>query len=151
MTSRIDLALQVATELLPAAAAVQSPPQSPSASRFSRGSAVPHGSPLATALLAAERDLAATHLTSSFAGGRPRAASERIASVHGSVSPSSRAPRAPASEGGEPRDDSDDDSSARGVLVRSRSSGDSDDDSSSSETSPPERLDKSLGSTPCKV
>ena len=113
---------QVASELLPAVASTV--PHSPSASRFSRSSAVPQGAALAEALLRAERDLAATHLTSTLSASP---------SVGDSGSPAMPAPRTPPSEGGgaEARDGSDV-GSARGVLTRQSSGGESE----TSETSP---------------
>ena len=117
---------QVASELLPAVASTV--PHSPSASRFSRSSAVPQGAALAEALLHAERGLAATHLGS---GLNSATASP---SVGDSGSPALPAPRTPPSEGGaaELRDGSSD--SARGVLTQARRS--SDGGSETSETSP---------------
>lgn len=119
---------QVASELLPAVASTV--PHSPSASRFSRSSAVPQGAALAEALLHAERGLAATHL----GGALPSASASASPSVGDSGSPALPAPRTPPSEGGaaELRDGSSD--SARGVLTQARES--SDGGSETSETSP---------------
>lgn len=109
---------QVASELLPAA--THTAPNSPSASRFSRGSAVPPGAALADALLSAERGLAATHI------------GVTSPCVADSGSPAAPGPRTPPSEG-DPAEEEEGSSggSARGVLAR-HSSGDSD----ASETSP---------------
>lgn len=108
---------QVASELLPAA--THTAPNSPSASRFSRGSAVPPGAALADALLSAERGLAATHIG---------AASPCVAD---SGSPSAPGPRTPPSEGDPAEEEGSSGGSARGVLARHSSGG-----SEGSETSP---------------
>ena len=102
-------------------------PHSPSASRFSRSSAVPQGAALAEALLRAERDLAATHLTSTSASP----------SVGDSGSPAMPASRTPSSEGSgaEARDGSDV-GSARGVLMRQSSGGESETSEASPELPP---------------
>jgi len=102
-------------------------PHSPTASRFSRSSAVPQGAALAEALLHAERGLAATHL----GGALPSASASP--SVGDSGSPAMPVTRTPPSEGGgaEARDGSDM-GSARGVLTRQSSGGSSE----TSETSP---------------
>ena len=116
----------MASELLPAVASTV--PHSPSASRFSRSSAVPPGAALAEALLHAERGLAATHLGGSLSS----ASASASPSVGDSGSPAMPAPRTPPSEGGvsELRDGSTG-GSARGVLTRQSSEG-----SETSETSP---------------